>query len=134
MRADGNDQYNAGTILGYRADDWLAVKMYSGLWKLNRNVKTEEIWQNRLRIKISRRKYITQELVGSGSWFTFLGDMEMISCGSRNSSNANITDYTNEQCTPCDEISVKRINKYHKNLEFSRRRSHLMAVKMEMSR
>ena len=33
MNVDAFDQFNAGTIMGYRGDNWETIKKFSGLWK-----------------------------------------------------------------------------------------------------
>ena len=31
VNADSNDEFNAGTVLGYSSDDWKSVQLHSGL-------------------------------------------------------------------------------------------------------
>jgi hypothetical protein len=31
LKADSEDGFSAGIVLGYRVDDWMSIKMYSGL-------------------------------------------------------------------------------------------------------
>jgi hypothetical protein len=58
LRADGNDVFNAGTVLGYRGDDWDTIKKYSGLWKANKRIHFEEVWLKKLNgITTIRRPY-----------------------------------------------------------------------------
>ena len=33
MNVDAFNNFNAGTIMGYREDNWDTIKKYSGLWK-----------------------------------------------------------------------------------------------------
>jgi hypothetical protein len=42
LRSDGNDAFNAGTVLGYRGDDWDTIKQYSGLWRADRRLKFQD--------------------------------------------------------------------------------------------
>jgi hypothetical protein len=48
LNADSKCAFNAGTVLGYSVDDWMSIKMYSGLWNPHGKFQTEEIWTNKL--------------------------------------------------------------------------------------
>ena len=45
MNADAFDEFNAGTIMGYRGDNWETIKQFSGLWKSNMRLQTVTTWQ-----------------------------------------------------------------------------------------
>ena len=43
LKADSEDEFSAGTVLGYSIDDWMSIKMYSGLWRVDGQLKSEVI-------------------------------------------------------------------------------------------
>ena len=45
MNADAFDEFNAGTSMGYRGDNWETIKQFSGLWKSNMRLQTVTTWQ-----------------------------------------------------------------------------------------
>ena len=56
MNVDAYDNFNAGTILGYRGDVWETIVEYSGLWKADGKLQNEQIWQAKLPgIAVNRR-------------------------------------------------------------------------------
>ena len=55
LNADSEDEFNAGVVLGYIVDDWMSIKMYSVLWRVDGQLKSVVIWVNKLdRTVISR--------------------------------------------------------------------------------
>jgi len=74
LQTDGYDVFHAGTVLGYRSDDWETIKRYSGLWKRNGSLANEEIWQLKLNgIGICRRSFHSSMLNNRSLWFKFGG-------------------------------------------------------------
>jgi hypothetical protein len=57
LQAGGDDIFNAGTVLGYRGDDWNIIKQYFGLWRAVGMLNFEEIRLKRLGISTIRRRY-----------------------------------------------------------------------------
>ena len=55
LDADSKDEFNAGTVLGYRDDEWMSIKMYSVLWRVNGQLKSEVIWVNKLDLAVISR-------------------------------------------------------------------------------
>ena len=43
LQANGNDTFNAGTVLGNRGNDWDTIKQYSGLWRADGRINFEQI-------------------------------------------------------------------------------------------
>ena len=67
VNADSNDEFNAGTVLGYSSDDWKSIQLYSGLWKSNGHIKSEELWGKMLGVAINHRTMGTFKT----KWFRF---------------------------------------------------------------
>jgi hypothetical protein len=57
LKAGGDDVIHAGTVLGYRGDDWDTIKQYSGLWRADGRLNFVEIWLKRLGISTIRQRY-----------------------------------------------------------------------------
>ena len=55
LNADLKDEFNAGTVLGYSDDDWMSIKMYSGLWRVDGQLKSVVIWVNKLDLTVISR-------------------------------------------------------------------------------
>lgn len=55
LNADSKDEFNAETVLGYSDDDLMSIKMYSGLWRVDGQLKSEVIWVNKLDLTVISR-------------------------------------------------------------------------------
>jgi hypothetical protein len=74
MNADAFDEFNAGTIMGYRGDIWEKIKQYSGLWKSDGRLQNITVWNNKLPgIVVDRQEACKSSLQGSSQalWFNF---------------------------------------------------------------
>ena len=109
LNADPNDEFNAGTVLGYSDDDWLAIKNYSGLWNPNGSIRKEDIWVKKLKIMVIHRQFGKFRI----KWFCF-GDNHLDQSLSRRDSVAG--DQL-RNCSPCDDISLSRIREFYSNME-----------------
>ena len=106
LNADSNDEFNAGTVLGYSYDDWQSIKIYSGLWNPRGNIQKEEIWVKKLKVIVSHRqvgKYRTK-------WFRFgnICSDEGLSC---------LEVVFDDPSVPGDEISLSRIKDFYYTMD-----------------
>ena len=109
LNADSNNEFNAGTVLGYSNDDWLSIKNYSGLWNPNGSIRKEDIWVKKLKIMVIHRQFGKLKT----KWFCF-GDNLLDQSLSRRDSVAG--DQL-RNCSPCDDISLSRIREFYSNME-----------------
>ena len=66
------DEFNAGTILGYRGDVWILVIRYSGFWKSDGKMQSMDIWQKMPRgIAVVRRDNRQGVKIYQYLWFSF---------------------------------------------------------------
>ena len=49
LNADSEDEFNAGTVLGYSVDDWMSIKIV--FWLMER-LKSEVVWVNKLDLTV----------------------------------------------------------------------------------
>ena len=86
LQAGGDDIFNAGTVLGYRSDDWETIKKYSGLWREDGNLSNVEIWHQKLNgIRTIRRKFQSTMLNTRSLWLVTL--KRIMKCVSLNGKN-----------------------------------------------
>lgn len=109
VNADSNDEFNAGTVLGYSSDDWKSIQLYSGLWKSNGHIKSKEIWEILLGVTINHRMMGTFRT----KWFCF---GEKFSDQRLNRRNNFIDDHL-VNSTPGDEISLGKIREFYSIME-----------------
>jgi len=110
MKADGDDRYNAGSILGYRGDDWKTIKKYSGLWKIDGRISPIETWQRVLKgIQIRRN---TSQKLGRSIWFCF-DRINTVNSLRPVRGSSEVDDSSKTNCTPLDQEHLKKINKFH---------------------
>ena len=110
LKAESEDEFNAGTVLGYSVDDWKSIITYSGLWNINRRLKPEAIWMNKLNLTVIYRTMGHNKI----TWFCF-GDK--IS-DQRLSRSNTVADDPLENCdVPGYEISLSRIRDFYYTIE-----------------
>ena len=109
LNADSNDEFNAGTVLGYSSDDWQSIKLHSDLWKVDGRIKSEQIWTNKLEITVIHRTMGKNKI----KWFCF-GDKISDQCLNR----LNTVAYDPlGNCVPGDETSLSRIREFYYTME-----------------
>ena len=113
LQADGYDVFNAGTVLGYRSDDWETIKRYSGLWRADGRINFEQIRLKRLGIPTIRRRY------QGNIYFKFEGN-DTSSRSSRNSPAVDSVNESYDNSSPCDQVSWAKIYEYHVEMENGR--------------
>jgi len=109
LNADSKDEFNASTVLGYSDDDWMSIKMYSGLWNQHGKYQKEEIWTKKLEVMVLHRKMGRSRT----KWFCFGED-----CSENRIACRDIAaDDSLGNCVPGDEISLSRIRDFYDTME-----------------
>ena len=109
LNADSEDEFNAGTVLGYSSEDWLSIKNYSGLWRVDGRIKPEVIWMTKLDVTVIHRTMGHNKI----KWFCF-GDK--ISDQRVSRLNTGACDPLGNS-VPGDDTSLRRIREFYSNME-----------------
>ena len=109
LNVDSNDEFNAGTVLGYSSDDWESIKLHSNLWKVDGRIRSEQIWTNKLEITVIHRTMGKNKI----KWFCF---GNMISDQRLSRSNSVAYDPLGN-CVPGDETSLSRIREFYYTMD-----------------
>lgn len=119
MKPDGDDFFNAGTVMGYRGDDWNLIKKHSGLWYSDGRMHPEKGLLKKLAgIKVIRRDCRKSCNSSRSLWFKFDG---IVDTDANRSSRTILTEeISSESCTPGDPESLENLINFHKKMENNR--------------
>ena len=113
MNVDAFDEFNAGTIIGYRGDIWETIKQLSGLWKSDGRLCNITEWQKKLPgIETNRRDAFNRKFQDGrrSLWFNFAVKRELPQRSVRGSSPSLSISDISSSCTPGDETAIQMID------------------------
>ena len=118
MNVDAFDEFNAGTIIGYRGDIWETIKQLSGLWKSDGRLCNITEWQKKLPgIETNRRDAFNRKFQDGrrSLWFNFAVKRHLPQRSVRGSSpSLSVSDISS--CTPGDKTAIQMIDDFHANI------------------
>ena len=105
MKPNGNDFFNAGTLLFYSDNEWELIKKYSGLWNLVGKIQNDSVWLKKLNPITTERRYAQTKFdSGNNLWFRITNNLT--------SSDGKVT--------PTDDINEKRTLAFIENIKNKR--------------
>jgi hypothetical protein len=114
MNVDAFDNFNAGTIMGYRGDNWESIKTYSGLWKSDGRLHNTAVWHKKLPgIETKRRDYNSSLQLNESLWFNFSVKRESAQRVTRGTLPLPSISEISSNCTPGDETAIQMIDDFH---------------------
>jgi hypothetical protein len=120
MKSVGDDIYNAGTILGYRGDNWDSILKYSGLCMSDGRCDFRT-WPKKLTgFDVETRIFDTSGVSGRVSWFRFFRVIVADSKRSLRSAAENMTppSVRDSTMTPTDKESTQLLVEFQDNMQY----------------
>ena len=111
MNVDAFNNFNAGTIMWYREDNWDTIKKYSGLWKSDGRLHNIAVWHKKLPgIETKRRDYNSSLQVNESLWFNFSVKRESVLRVTRGTLPLPSISEISSSCTPGEISSISEIS------------------------